>query len=232
MKDHLVVKRAMAVYARKSGIAYKDLTGLRFNNAWGDAARGLAWRVSGHIHEHHIKSVPQSTGCTARLLWALLPCMPIKTALAYVEAYWYSHRNETRYSYPEHSALRMACQLMPGVAPWTDCSGMIRCMWWQLNEACERLGFKHIWPDPAGAGYGVWGNSESFIVQGKKNGKVVRLGAEQHGDIACYTGGVGHAELVTKRGTVLTNGNDAGPYYKGIAQHSGKLTIVRLAPFV
>ena len=221
MSEHKDVKRAMVVYAVKHGIRYKDLTGLRFNDAWGDAARGLAWRVSAHLHSHKHPEVRQSTGCTARLLWALLPQMPDAVALGYVAGYWYSHRDQTRYSYPAHNLSRMRCPKMPGVAAWTDCSGMVRCMWQQLG-----------WPDPARSNYAVWGNSDSFIANAKAHGRLIALGSERRGDIACYVGGVGHAELVTRRGRVLTNGSDAGPYYKGIAQHSGKLYICRLAPFV
>jgi hypothetical protein len=144
-----------------------------------------------------------------------------------VADYWYVHRAASRYSYPTHNPDRMTCPEFPGVAPWTDCSGMVRCMWWQLNQMQPGR-----WPDPARADYAVWGNSDSFILNARNFGKFIPLGSAQTGDIACYVGGVGHAELVTKRGTVLTNGSEAGPYYRPIAQHSGRLYICRLAPFV
>lgn len=156
----------------------------------------------------------------ARILKYNRNMTPTKRLLK-VADYWYAHRAQTRYSYPDHNMDRMKCPHFPGVAPWTDCSGMIRCMWQQLG-----------WPDPAGAGYAVWGNSDSFIAQARAHGKLIPLGQEKAGDIACYVGGVGHAELVVRRGVVLTNGSEAGPYYKPIAQHSGKLYICRLAPFV
>jgi len=142
-------------------------------------------------------------------------------------AVWYAKRAQTHYSYPQHSAERMDCPPLPGVAPWTDCSGMVRCLWWQLDQ-------KHPgeWPDPAGAAYAVWGNSDSIIDHCRNFGESVALGSERTGDIACYVGGVGHAELVTARGTVLTNGNEAGPYYRPIGRHSGRLYICRLRPFL
>ena len=140
--------------------------------------------------------------------------------LLYAAGVWYSKRALTHYSYPAHNLQRMTCPPLPGVARWTDCSGMIRCIWQQLN-----------WPDPAGAGYGVWGNSDSFIQQTRNRGKFVSPGSEKAGDIVCYTGGVGHAELVVARGKVLTNGNEAGPYYRGLGQHAGRMYICRLYPF-
>jgi len=151
----------------------------------------------------------------ARILKYNRRMTPAKRLLR-VADYWYAHRNETHYSYPDHNLERMKCPRFPGVAPWTDCSGMIRCMWSQLNRMQPGR-----WPDPAGNDYGVWGNSDSFIAQARKRGKLIPLGQEKLGDIACYVGGVGHAELVIRRGVVLTNGNEAGPYYPKIAQHSG-----------
>lgn len=134
---------------------------------------------------------------------------------------WYSKRALTHYSYPDHNLERMNCPPLPGVAKWTDCSGMIRCIWKQLG-----------WPDPAGMNYAIWGNSDAIIQRTRNYGKFIPLGSEKAGDIACYTGGVGHAELVVARGKVLTNGNEAGPYYRAIGQHAGRLYICRLAPFV
>lgn len=141
--------------------------------------------------------------------------------LQYAIDVWYAKRDQTHYSYPHHNAQRMTCPPLPGVAPWTDCSGMIRCMWKQLG-----------WPDPAGQGYAVWGNSDAFIMRARNYGKFIPRGSEKLGDIACYQDGkVGHAELVVSRGRVLTNGNEAGPYYRALGAHSGRLYVCRLAPF-
>lgn len=93
-------------------------------------------------------------------------------------------------------------------------------MWWQLDRMQPGK-----WPDPARADYAVWGNSDSFILNARNFGRFVPLGQERVGDIACYVGGVGHAELVVARGRVLTNGSEAGPYYRPIAHHSGKVYI-------
>jgi hypothetical protein len=159
----------------------------------------------------------------ARLKKFLVTDSKVRAAerLKYAADIWYLKRAQTHYSYPWHNLLRMQCPSLPGVAPWTDCSGMIRCMWKQLG-----------WPDPTGMGYSTWGNSDAIIQRTRNYGKFISPGNEQLGDIACYTGGVGHAELVISRGLVLTNGNDAGPYHRGLGQHSGSMYICRLFPFV
>lgn len=220
MSDYVSTKRAMKRYAPLHGI--KIPPGFNPNtDVWGDHARALAWNVSAHLQASGHKDVPHSRGCTAMLTWHLVRFMPAAVALGYVSAYWYSHRDASHYSYPSHSAARMQVGAFPSVATWTDCSGMIRCQWHQLG-----------WPDPAGAGYGIWGNSEGMLAHARAHGRLISRGSERMGDIVTYSGGVGHAELVVARGRVLTNGNEAGPYYRGIGQHSGTMHICRVAPFL
>ena len=94
-------------------------------------------------------------------------------------------------------------------------------MWW----ACQ-------FPDPSGTGY-RYGASGTLYQETVHRGRFIPLGQERLGDIAVYgPGGDDHAAIVSSRGTVLSNGMEAGPLYEGITAHSGPLAICRLAPFL
>lgn len=226
MRDHLQTKRAMRRLATTRPALKKDdelqayVRRLVMNDAWGTPAREVAWRVSAFQKVNVDRDIPHSRGCTQMLTLSLVREMAPAVALRYLIEFYYAHRAATRYSYPDHNGERMKVPRI-GVPPWTDCSGMIRCQWWQAG-----------WPDPAGAAYAVSGNSESFIAQTRRVGAFVRPGQERLGDIVCFRGGVGHAQLVTKRGVCLSNGQDAGPLYVPAFAHSGEVFVCRLPPFV
>lgn len=136
----------------------------------------------------------------------------------------YAKRAIIRYSYPYHNAQRWSGIVRrikpPNVPPYADCSSWVIWVYWVCG-----------FPDPAGTGY-RWGTSETIYYHCRAHGKFIKRGQEQAGDIVVYRGGVGHAELVTARGTVLTNGQDIGPVYRPIGAHSGQMYICRFKPFL
>jgi len=215
-------KTAMASECKRLGINIADIKGFNARtDAWGPGAWGVAWRLSDYLHEHGHPEIASTAFPTKPFVAYLCAHTKPQRLLLDAVGIWFAKRGQTHYSYPAHSALRMQCPPLPGVAQWTDCSGMIRCIWQQLG-----------WPDPAATAYRDWGNSEGMLAHARARGKLIPLGNEKLGDIVTYSGGVGHAELVVARGKVFTNGNEAGPYYRAIGKHSGVMHICRLAPFL
>jgi hypothetical protein len=216
--DTLTLKRKRALRKWAVTTRHPVPKGFAISTARGNAYRTL---ISAFSVAHKLPAVDHWYADNLTFLEDWYPKPSNAQKLQSAVNIWYAKRDQTHYSYPAHNMQRMQTPPLPGVATWTDCSGMIRCMWKQLG-----------WPDPAGQNYAVWGSSESFIQRAYNYGKFITPGNERLGDIACYRGGVGHAELVVAKGQVLTNGNELGPYYRGLGLHSGKMYIVRLAPFV
>jgi hypothetical protein len=107
----------------------------------------------------------------------------------------------------------------PHVPPWMDCSSWVLTLWW----VCD-------FPSPCGT-Y-AWGSSWTMLDYARNgHARRIPLGLERAGDLAIWTGGVGHVAQVVSRGTVCSNGSEAGPLYEPIGHHSGTPVIYRLRPF-
>ena len=75
MSSNLAIKKAMLAYAKQHGIEAPPLnvTTLPGRIVWGQGARTLAWRVSGHMRKAHHKAVTQSASKTDALCRILFP---------------------------------------------------------------------------------------------------------------------------------------------------------------
>lgn len=238
LRDHRNVKRAMRLYVARHDLAAEiplvHRRGLKLNDAWGEHARAYAWAVSAHLKATAHHDLPHARGCTQALTYALLAYMPPAVALDYVQSYWYAHRNATHYSWPAHNPARNDVPdfgIRGAVARWTDCSGGIRCMWEQLDRIFRRAR-TGAWPDPAGTGDADWGSSFTIEANCRRVGRFVSRSEVRFGDIVCFEGGVGHAQLYIRGGQAWSNGQEAGPLYVPAFDHPGRVVICRMPPFV